>query len=242
VAGGLDPIIGPSAQRTASSCLCIISDDTIAGASSQITGINLSESCGQSQCFKDNPTPGNGLPDRLEIPCDSPENFNPFTNLLEELEKEAAEANFKRWVIIALVVIGVIVVILVMLYLSGIGIDTGRKIITRKPAPLEPPLDMELALQQERYRLYGDSVGGTILDRGTNPFPLFPQAPIPEEMSGSLLNSQFSSSKIAPPPAPGGCHSEISILGRDISACPQTDLSSSCPATRSILDRGLHPS
>lgn len=145
VAGGLDPVDGSPPGRTSSSCLCIMTNNTIIGASSQIEGINLSESCGQSQCFKQNPTPGDGQPDRLQIPCDSAENFNPFAEKKKEEEEEEEKESFMRWVIIGLVVLTIAVIILFMLYLAGIGTSTDKKIITRKSAPPRPvfPGDMK---------------------------------------------------------------------------------------------------
>ena len=238
VAGGLDPVDGSPPGRTSSSCTCIISNDTIAAASSQIEGINLTDSCGTSRCFKNNPNPGDGQPARLEIPCDSADNFNPFANRKEEQDKKKDEENFMRWVIIAIIVIAVVVIILFMLYLGGIGRDTSKKIITRKPVGPQPVIDVKAALANQRHLLYGDRVGGSILDRGR--FPMFPKAPTPGDMGGSILNrDQLTPAIIGPALASGGCIPSQSILTRDVgSNCPISRLPGGV-SNGSILDRGL---
>ena len=238
VAGGLDPVDGSPPGRTSSSCLCIISNDTIAAASSQIEGINLTDVCGSARCFKNNPNPGDGQPARLEIPCGSADNFNPFANRKEEQEKKEAEENFMRWVTIAIVVIVIFIIILFMLYLSGIGRDTSKKIITRHAISPQPVIDMKAALANQRHLLYGDRVGGSILDRGR--LPMFPKAVVPSDMGGSILNrGQLTPAIISPPSAPNGCFPSQSILTRDVgNSCPVNGLPSGI-SNGSILDRGL---
>nr|QBK91322.1 MAG: hypothetical protein LCPAC202_02960 [Pithovirus LCPAC202] len=245
VAGGLSPLSDPSESlgRSSSACLCIISNDTIAAASSQIEGINLTDVCGSARCFKNNPNPGDGQPNRLEIPCDSADNFNPFTNRKTNQDKETAEKNFMRWVIIAIVVIVVFIIILFMLYLGGIGRDTGKKIITRHDITRhaiqpKPMIDIKAAMANERHLLYGDRVGGSILDRGR--FPMFPKAAVPGDMQGSILNrNQLTSTIIGSTSAPGGCFTPRSISTRDMgNICPMDGLSPGI-SNGSILDRGL---
>jgi uncharacterized protein DUF5857 len=129
VNGTSNDTAGTGSQQ-ASSCLCIISDATIAAASSDIGGgINLSENCGSNpQCFKQNPTPGDGNPSQLPIDCNGPPDQNPYADIGQD---EPSGLSFQTWVIIILVIIGVFVVILFMLYLSRHGNDSDDKIIPR---------------------------------------------------------------------------------------------------------------
>lgn len=126
---GLNNENAGTGSQQASSCMCIISDGTIAAASTDIGGgINLSESCGSNpQCYKQNPNPGDGNPDQLPIDCDGPANQNPYADLNVVPEG----SNFQTWVIIFLILFGIFIVILVMLYLSRHGLDTDDKIIPR---------------------------------------------------------------------------------------------------------------
>ena len=240
VAGGLSPLSDPTGSlgRSSSACLCIITNDTIAAASSQIAGINLTDVCGSARCFKNNPDPGDGQPNRIEIPCDSANNFNPFANRKANQDKDAAEKNFERWVIIVIVIIVVFVIILFMVYLAGIGRDTSKKIITRHAIRPQPTIDVKAAMANERHLLYGDRVGGSILDRGR--FPMFPKDAIPSDMQGSILNrDQLTPAIIGPLVAPGGCFPSKSILTRDAgSSCPMNGLGPGV-SNGSILDRGL---
>lgn len=129
-------------SQTASSCLCIISDATINAASSSIGGgINLSEDCGtSSQCFKQNPNPGNGQPDQLPIDCAGSEDQDPFATSMQQQEQDKSERNFRNAIIIAIVIIAIFVIILFMLYLSRLGNNTEKKVIPRiKSKPVQRP-------------------------------------------------------------------------------------------------------
>lgn len=134
-------------SQNTSSCLCIISDNTIDTASSSIGGgIDLNEDCGSNtQCFKQNPDPSNGLPDQLPINCNGPADQDPFTELMNQQEQERRDRIFRTTIIAVIVIIGIVVLMLVMLYLSRIGNDSSEKVIPREKAKIEQKDDRTLS-------------------------------------------------------------------------------------------------
>ncbi len=117
-----------------SSCRCIISGVNIDTANSNIGGdINLSQTCGATQCFRDNPDFGkNNLPAQIEVPCDAPADFDPLEQEMQKQE-EAEQEQQRMNIIIAIIVLVVIVFVLLIFFLSGLGGNTKHHELNTKP-------------------------------------------------------------------------------------------------------------
>lgn len=114
VCGGCDSSMGATA-----SCQCIISDSNITAADSQLGNINLSQNCStKSQCYKNNPNPGNGLPERLPIDCNGPTNQDPYAALLAQQTKGGGDNSWRPLLIILVVVILIIILAIFILNIN----------------------------------------------------------------------------------------------------------------------------
>jgi hypothetical protein len=113
------------------SCTCIISDVNIDTANSEIGGgINLQNNCGTTQCVRTNPDPG-GSPGTLPVPCDAPNNFNPFIGQ----NGAVSNTSFGRFLFILLIIVGILIIILIILsFTSGPNED---KIVRKNNTHLE---------------------------------------------------------------------------------------------------------
>lgn len=126
------------ASESAVTCQCFINDVNIDTASSMIGGgINLNEICGtDTQCFR--PNPNGDDPPIISAPCDASPIYNPNNDPVIIAEREAEETQaFRRNVIIAIVILGVIALVFIIYLLSQYGNNTDPIVIPRKPLPLE---------------------------------------------------------------------------------------------------------
>lgn len=104
-------------EGSSSSCTCIIEDNTIEAVNSEISGINITQVCGQTKCFATNPNP-QGVPRILGVPCDSDDFTEAFFKELELLEAEALAILDDRRFLLLIVGIIVLIIVIALIYYS----------------------------------------------------------------------------------------------------------------------------
>jgi hypothetical protein len=117
-------------QSTSQTCSCVLSNLTFAAVNSTIGSLNMSQSCGDASCYREETI--NGVTQNIPIPCNSDSDYNPYTEYQEKVQSAENNAiKYRNYKILLFFLVVIIIIVVVWLIVRPKETPEERIVITR---------------------------------------------------------------------------------------------------------------